>query len=148
MVAVLKNRSPWSRDGSSVSAEDAVELSDLRDTTRSLMRQMEADLGTRLDWIAVDHHNTSHSHTHILLRGVTDDGKTLSIAGDYIAHGVRERASEIVTLELGRLTEQDVSRSIPIQGSLVSCALNTTCRLDMSRTAAPQGPGGPMAGRS
>src|SRR5262249_14131387 len=40
------------------------------------------------------------------------DGKTLNIAGDYIAHGVRERASEIVTLELGRQTEREVSRSL------------------------------------
>jgi type IV secretory pathway VirD2 relaxase len=92
-----------------VSAEEGVELSDLRQTTRDLMEQMESDLGTKLDWIAVDHHNTGHPHTHILMRGVTDDGKMLNIAGDYIAHGIRERTSEIVTLELGRQTEQDVS---------------------------------------
>jgi type IV secretory pathway VirD2 relaxase len=95
-----------------VSAEEGIELSDLRQTTRELMAQMEADLGTKLDWIAVDHHNTGHPHTHILLRGVTDDGKRLDIAGDYIAHGVRERASEIVTLELGRQTEQEVNRQL------------------------------------
>ena len=95
-----------------VSAEEGAELSDLRTTTRDLMKQMEADLDTRLDWIAVDHHNTGHPHTHIILRGVTDDGKTLNIAGDYIAHGVRERASEVVTLELGRQTEQEVSRGL------------------------------------
>jgi len=47
-----------------VSAEDGTDLSDLRTTTRDLMQQMEADLGTRLDWIAVDHHNTGHPHTH------------------------------------------------------------------------------------
>ena len=88
-----------------VSAEDGAELSDLRTTTRDLMQQMEADLGTKLDWIAVDHHNTGHPHTHILVRGVTEDGKTLNIAGDYIAYGIRERASEIVTRELGRQTE-------------------------------------------
>ncbi len=95
-----------------VSAEEGVELSDLRQTTRDLMRQIESDLDTRLDWIAVDHHNTGHPHTHILLRGVTDQGKALNIAGDYIAHGIRERASEIVTLELGRQTEQEVSRQL------------------------------------
>ncbi|HZV06168.1 MAG TPA: DUF3363 domain-containing protein [Gemmataceae bacterium] len=95
-----------------VSAEDGVELTDLRQTTRDLMKTMEADLGTRLDWIAVDHHNTGHPHAHILVRGVTDDGKILNIAGDYIAHGIRERASEIVTLELGRQTEQEVSRQL------------------------------------
>ena len=95
-----------------VSAEESVELADLRETTRSLMKQMEADLGTRLDWVAVDHHNTGHPHTHIVVRGITEDGKTLNIAGDYIAHGVRERASEIVTLELGRQTEQEVARGL------------------------------------
>jgi type IV secretory pathway VirD2 relaxase len=95
-----------------VSAEDGAELPDLRTTTRDLMKQMEADLDTKLDWIAVDHHNTGHLHTHIILRGVTDDGKALNIAGDYIAHGVRERASEIATLELGRQAEQEVSRSL------------------------------------
>jgi type IV secretory pathway VirD2 relaxase len=95
-----------------VSAEDAVDLADPRATTRDLMKQMEDDLGTRLDWIAVDHHNTGHPHTHIIVRGVTDDGKTLNIAGDYVAYGIRERASEVVTRELGRQTELDVARSL------------------------------------
>jgi type IV secretory pathway VirD2 relaxase len=73
------------------------------------MAQMEVDLETKLDWIAVDHHNTGHPHSHILVRGVTDDGRILNIAGDYIAHGIRERASEIVTLELGRQTDLEVT---------------------------------------
>jgi len=95
-----------------VSSEDGAELSDPRQTTRALMKQMEADLGTKLDWVAVDHHNTGHPHTHILLRGVTEDGKTLNIAGDYIAHGIRARASEVVTLELGLQSEQDAAKSL------------------------------------
>jgi type IV secretory pathway VirD2 relaxase len=88
-----------------VAPEDAAEMDELRGFTRDLMRQMEKDLGTQLDWIAVDHHNTGHPHTHIIVRGVTDDGKILNIAGDYIAHGIRHRASELVTLELGHQSE-------------------------------------------
>lgn len=95
-----------------ISSEDGAELADLRETTRDLMKQMEADLGTNLDWIAVDHHNTGHPHTHIIVRGITDDGKTLNIAGDYIGYGVRERASEIVTRELGRQTELEVTKQL------------------------------------
>ncbi len=76
------------------------------------MRQMERDLETRLDWIAVDHHNTGHPHTHVIVRGVTDEGKDLNIAGDYIAHGVRQRASELVTLELGPQSAIDVARKL------------------------------------
>ncbi len=92
-----------------VAPEDAVELGDLRGFTRDLMRQMETDLGTKLDWIAVDHHNTGHPHSHVIVRGVLDDGRILNIAGDYIAHGVRHRAQELVTLELGQQTELDVA---------------------------------------
>src|SRR5438876_7833005 len=95
-----------------VSAEDGVDLADPRETTRDLMKQMEADLRTKLDWIAVDHHTTGHPHTHIIVRGITDDGKTLNIAGDYIAYGIRERASEVVTRELGRQTELEVTKQL------------------------------------
>ena len=95
-----------------VAPEDTVEMGDLCGFTRDLMRQLESDLGTQLDWIAVDHHNTGHPHTHVIVRGITDDGKILNIAGDYIAHGIRHRAGELVTLELGPLTELDVARKL------------------------------------
>lgn len=73
---------------------------------------MEQDLDTHLDWIAVDHYNTGPPHTHIVVRGVTDDKKILYIAGDYIAHGVRARASELVTRQLGRQSEWDVQQKL------------------------------------
>jgi type IV secretory pathway VirD2 relaxase len=95
-----------------VAPEDGADLGDARGVTRDLMRQMEEDLGTRLDWIAVDHHNTGHPHTHVIVRGVTDDGKILNIAGDYIAHGIRHRASELVTRELGHQTELELARKL------------------------------------
>jgi hypothetical protein len=43
------------------------------------MRQMETDLGTELDFDRRRSHNTGHPHTHIMVRGVTDDGKILNI---------------------------------------------------------------------
>lgn len=95
-----------------VAPEDGVELGDLRDFTRQLMEQMEHDLDTQLDWVAVDHHNTGHPHSHVVIRGMTDDGKILNIAGDYIAHGIRHRASEIATLELGPQSEWEVQQKL------------------------------------
>jgi type IV secretory pathway VirD2 relaxase len=95
-----------------VAAEDANEIADLRGFTRDLMRQMERDLETDLDWIAVDHHNTGHSHSHIIVRGVLDDGRILNIAGDYIAHGIRHRASELVTLQLGQQSEIELQTKL------------------------------------
>jgi type IV secretory pathway VirD2 relaxase len=76
------------------------------------MDTMEQDLETNLDWLAIDHHNTGHPHTHIVVRGVTEDGKALYIAGDYIAHGIRHRASEILTRELGLQSERDVEQQL------------------------------------
>ncbi len=95
-----------------VVAEDGVELGDLKRFTRALMRQMEQDLDTRLDWVAVDHFNTGQPHTHVVMRGVTDEGKILYIAGDYIAHGIGARASDVVTRELGRQTELEVQQKL------------------------------------
>src|SRR5579885_2278487 len=44
-----------------VSPENGTEI-DLRDHARTLMAQMECDLGTRLEWAAIDHHNTDNPH--------------------------------------------------------------------------------------
>ena len=95
-----------------VAAEDGVALGSLRPFTRRLMRQMEQDLDTVLDWVAVDHYNTGHPHTHVVVRGVTDEGKILYIAGNYIAHGIRARASDLVTRELGRQSELELQQKL------------------------------------
>jgi type IV secretory pathway VirD2 relaxase len=95
-----------------VSPEDAADLSDLTAYTRDLMRQVETDLGTRLDWVAVNHHNTGHPHVHAIVRGKDELGENLVINGDYLANGIRERASELTTLELGPVTEIEQSRKL------------------------------------
>ncbi|MEX1252177.1 MAG: DUF3363 domain-containing protein [Hyphomonas sp.] len=100
-----------------VSAEDGERLVDLKPFIRSLVKDMEADLGTRLDWIAVDHHNTDHPHSHVLVRGVRDDGRDLVIDRDYVSSGIRYRAGQILTRELGLETQEEIelkiSRAIP-----------------------------------
>ena len=75
-----------------VSADDGARLADLKPFIRDLCAQMERDLDTKLDWVAVDHFNTGHPHTHIVIRGRDDKGKDLVMARDYIGHGVRARA--------------------------------------------------------
>ena len=95
-----------------LSPEDGAELEDLRTYTRHLMGRMEVDLGTRLEWVAVDHWNTDNPHTHIVVRGRDDTGKDLIIAGDYIADGFRYRAAELATEWLGPCTELEIQQTL------------------------------------
>lgn len=88
-----------------VSADESAQLSDLKPFIRDLLTQMERDLDTKLDWVAVDHFNTGHPHTHVVIRGKDDRGNDLVMARDYIAHGIRARAQSLVTLELGPETQ-------------------------------------------
>lgn len=94
-----------------VSPEDGVALGDLREHTRVLMTQMERDLGTRLDWVAVDHHNTGHSHTHIVVRGKDARGKDLVIAPDYLKSSLRQRAADMVTERLGPRRDLEIAQA-------------------------------------
>jgi len=95
-----------------VSVEDAGELEDLRGYTRELMRRMATDLETRLDWVAVDHWDTDNPHTHIVLRGRAANGQDLVIAPDYMAHGMRTRASELATEWLGPRSELEIRQGL------------------------------------
>ena len=98
-----------------VSPDDALEMSDLKSFTRDLVGQMEKDLGTRLDWVAVDHWNTEHPHVHLIVRGVRDDGQDLVISRDYIKEGMRDRARDLITMELGPRTDLDIRRALERQ---------------------------------
>jgi type IV secretory pathway VirD2 relaxase len=95
-----------------ISPEDAAELGDLRAFTRELMSDVARDLGTKLDWIAVDHWNTDNPHIHVLIRGRAEDGQDLVISRDYISRGFRDRAAERVTLELGPRSERDIQSAL------------------------------------
>ena len=98
-----------------VSPEDAVEMTDLRNFARELMGQMEKDLGTKLDWTGVDHWNTDNPHVHIILRGRADEGQDLVVARDYIKEGMRARAADLVTQDLGPRTNLDIRRNLDRQ---------------------------------
>ncbi len=98
-----------------VSPEDATDLADLRSFSRDLMRQMERDLATELDWVGVDHWNTDNPHVHIILRGKLDDGQDLVISRDYIKEGMRARAQDLATLELGPRTDLDIRNHLERQ---------------------------------
>jgi type IV secretory pathway VirD2 relaxase len=93
-----------------VSPEDADRLN-LRDHVRELVGQMERDLDTKLEWVAIDHHNTDDAHVHLLVRGVRENGRPLEIDREYLRSGLRIRSQEIATRELGPRLEPEMLRS-------------------------------------
>ena len=82
---------------------------DLKRLTRDLMSEMQTDLGTPLEWIAVAHYNTEHPHVHIALRGVGAEGRPIRLSRDYIRGGIREVAENLCTRQLGYRTEFDAA---------------------------------------
>ncbi|WP_349017070.1 hypothetical protein [Bradyrhizobium sp. Arg237L] len=84
----------------------------LKTFTREPMGDVEKDLGTRLDWITVDHWNTDNPHVHVLICGRADDGKDLVISREYISRGFLDRAADRAILELGPRSEQEIRTSL------------------------------------
>lgn len=95
-----------------ISPEDASEMQDLRTFTRELMADAQRDLGTTLDWVAVDHWNTDDPHIHVLVRGRANDGGDLVISRNYIREGFRHRAEDRATLELGPRTQREIQAAL------------------------------------
>jgi type IV secretory pathway VirD2 relaxase len=95
-----------------VSPEDGAQYQDLKPLVRRLMAQMEEDLGTKLDWVAADHYNTGHPHSHIVVRGKDERGQNLIVSREYISHGLRARASELVSLDLGPRADFEIEAAL------------------------------------
>lgn len=84
--------------------EEGERLRDLTSYTREVMARAEAELGTRFSWFAVNHHDTGHAHTHIVLRGRRANGQDLILPRDFIRHRLREIARDVATNWLGHRT--------------------------------------------
>lgn len=90
-----------------VSPEDDVDLTRF---TRDLMRNVERDVGLRLQWGAVNHYNTDNPHVHVVVRGVDADGRQVWIDRAYISERMRWRAQHILTDELGPRLQPEIER--------------------------------------
>ncbi|GJL90497.1 MAG: conjugal transfer protein TraI [Hyphococcus sp.] len=94
-----------------LSPEDGEQIGDLKAFTRDVMTQAEKDLGTKLDWVAVDHWNTGHPHTHVVIRGRDAKARDLVIAREYLTRGFRARAQEIALARLGPRRDLEIARA-------------------------------------
>ncbi|PYO13271.1 MAG: hypothetical protein DMD75_05955 [Candidatus Rokuibacteriota bacterium] len=106
----------WQRAGDArlwkfiVSPEHADRL-DLKAHARALVSHMERDLGTHLEWVAIDHYNTDNPHVHLLVRGRDARGQALQIHPDYLKQGIRRRSQDLATQVLGYRSEREIVQS-------------------------------------
>jgi type IV secretory pathway VirD2 relaxase len=90
-----------------LSAEEGTRLRDQPSYTRQVMARADAALGTTLNWVAVDHHDTDNPHTHLIVRGRRANGQDLVLPKDFIKHGLRSIARDVATEWLGERTRED-----------------------------------------
>jgi len=93
-----------------VSPEQAARL-DLRAHARALVAAMERDLGTRLAWVGIDHHNTDNPHLHLLIRGRDARGRPLTLDAPYVQQGIRARSEDLATRALGWRSHRQITAS-------------------------------------
>lgn len=115
-IPVAQTVAGWRRHGDElffrlILSPEQGERLDMERHTRETMERVAEDLGTRLDWAAVIHRNTDNPHVHVVLRGVRDDGSQLWIPPEYVKEGIRARAEECATNQLGFRLEADILRA-------------------------------------
>lgn len=72
---------------------------DMPEHVREVMAAVEQDLGTKLEWVGVVHHDTDHTHAHVMVRGVDEQGKEIWLDPQYIAYGIPDRMNESIARE-------------------------------------------------
>jgi type IV secretory pathway VirD2 relaxase len=113
-IDVAARLEDWQRSGDErmwklIISPEFGDLTDLRRLTGDLMERMEKDLGTDLEWVAVEHHNTEHPHVHVVVRALRTDGAALRMSREYIQQGIRGAAEHLCTRQIGFRTELDAA---------------------------------------
>lgn len=76
---------------------------------RYFIRQVERDMGVPLEWMAANHYDTAHPHTHIVLRA-RSQGEDLYMKPGYFRYGLRAQASRLLTAFVGPVRAQEQTR--------------------------------------
>ena len=131
-----------------LSAENGGRIGDLRSYTRDVMARTEAALGEKLQWFAVDHWDTDNPHSHIVLRGVREDGRDLVVPREFVQHGFRNAARDAATNRLGARTRDDAKHALQREAiahgptrldGLIEGQLDEKLQIRIAELAAPNG---------
>ena len=99
-------------------AQGAKASTDITYWPQALRARVEEDLGTRVDWVAVDHFNTGHPHTHIIVNVPASGAPDPSMAGSWDV----EAASINVTIVTHKHAQSSYMLRVPQPGDLILTA--------------------------
>ncbi len=94
-----------------ISPENGHQIEDFQGYVRGVMKLVEKDLDTSLEWTSAVHYDTDDVHAHVIVRGVNDRGEDLVIGQDYVKEGFRRRAQEVATELLGERSREEIQKS-------------------------------------
>lgn len=111
-VDALSRANEWRNDRRHfrfvISPEHGDRIADMRNYVRILFARVAGDLGEpELDWFAICHFDTSHPHSHVVLRGLKTNGRDLMIPKAYYTRGMRTTAEALAQERLGDLRRGD-----------------------------------------
>lgn len=78
---------------------------DMKRLVRDVMRDMEDDLGRKIEYVACVHINTDQKHAHVCVRG-----NGFRIPRHYVKEGLKRRAEQRCTEQIGERTIADIVR--------------------------------------
>jgi len=79
--------------------------------TKKFMMKLTLQTGYKFSWVAANHYNTAHEHTHILINGVDQFGKDIIFSKDLITTIMRDTTRDLCTSMLGCRTNEEIQRS-------------------------------------
>lgn len=97
-----------------ISPEDG-QVANFHQVSAEMISTLEKQVGSRLRWAGVVHRNTDHTHAHLIVRGVKDDGSPLTIPRGVVKTQLRQAVQDSLTRQLGFRTLDDVQREKQVE---------------------------------
>ncbi len=80
--------------------------------TEEVIKKIEQHTGYKLNWVAANHYDTAHHHTHILINGIDKNGRDVFFPPEFIKSVIREYSKKICTNMIGYKTENDYEKKL------------------------------------
>lgn len=77
--------------------------------TKEFIKRLERFTNYKFEWLAANHYDTTHHHTHVIIQGKDMDGKDIKFAKGTVRKIMRETARDLCTSLVGYQTNDDIA---------------------------------------